>query len=344
MYMGTTKIDIEGLWRQIEETLEESRNGIIKRLIMPERKSKFFVGVELETRKRLFILEAPYKILRNLGSLPQTNGFEASIRYLGDEEDNYLSLFLIVKKTQFHDLFVSLINDILEHLDTQDTERLVDIVISRLLRWQKFLERFHFDGLGEEAQRGLFGELYFLNRLFEAGVNIHTVIRAWRGPERTNHDFIFNSCALEVKTSISKQHQKVYISSERQLDDSQSGELYLCHFSLDNQSGLGCSLNQIIHATRENLNNSPLDKELFEDKLFDSGYLDIHAERYNAPAYSIREYNLFKVIKGFPRIVESDLIDGVGDVKYSIMISECKHFSVQETDVLQSIGDAAAYG
>jgi hypothetical protein len=340
------KSDIESIWRQIEESIEaeDGRNGIVKRLISPNWKNIFFLGIDIETGKRIFVFEAPYKVLRNLGSLPQTNGFEASIRYLGDEQENYLSLFIIVKKTQFHDLFASLIKDILEHLDTQDTERSVEIVISRLLRWQKFLERFHFEGLGEEAQRGLFGELYFLNRLFEVGINSHTVIRSWRGPERTVHDFIFQTCALEVKTSISKQHQKVYISSERQLDNSQSGELYLCHFSLDNQSGLGFSLNQIIQVIREKINNSPLVTELFEDKLFESGYLDIHSERYKVPVHSIREYNLFKVTEGFPRIIENDLIEGVGDVKYSIMISECKHYLVHENAVLSMIGDAASYG
>ncbi|WP_289137780.1 PD-(D/E)XK motif protein [uncultured Brevibacillus sp.] len=334
-------IDIEATWQQIEDVVKlESRSGIIKRLIMPQWKNKIFLGVEVESGKRLFVLEAPYKILRNLGALPQTNGFEASIRFLGDEAENYLSLFLIVKKTQFQDLFVSLIKDILEHIDSQDSEKSVEIIISRLLRWQKFLEKFHFAGLSEEAQRGLYGELYFLNHLIEEGLKINSVVKAWRGPERTSHDFIFQGCSIEVKTSISKQHQKVYISSERQLDDSQSGGLYLCHFSLDSQSSLGYSLNQIIQVIREKLHNTPREKEVFEEKLFESGYLDTHSERYNAPFYSIRENNLFKVSEGFPRIVENDLIEGVGDVKYSIMISECKHYSVQESDVLQVIGDA----
>lgn len=338
MYMETMKIDIEAVWQEIENTVKsDGRSGIIKRLIMPHWENKIFLGVEIDTGKRLFVLEAPYKILRNLGSLPQTNGFEASIRYLGDEEDNYLSLLLIIKKTQFQDLFVSLIKDILDHLDSQDVLKSIEIILSRLLRWQNFLKRFHLDGLGEEAQRGLFGELYFLKLLFEAKINFQAVIRAWRGPERTVHDFIFPSCALEVKTSISKQHQKVYISSERQLDYSQSNKLYLYHLSLDNQSEIGISLNQIILTIREKLENSPLEKELFEGKLFESGYLDMHFENYNVPMYSIREYNLFGVVEGFPRIIESDLHDGVGDVKYSIMLSECKQYLVQEKDVLQLI-------
>lgn len=344
--MATMKNDIESIWRQIEESIEEEdiRKGIIKRLIMPQWNNKLFLGVEIETRKRLFLLEAPYKVLRNLGPLPQTNGFEASIRYLGDEEENYLSLFLIVKKTQFHDLFVSLIKNILVHLDPLDTEHSVEIIILRLLKWQKFLERFHFEGLGEEAQRGLFGELFFLNRILEVGVNSKIVINAWKGPEKTVHDFIFEECSLEVKTSISKQHQKVYISSERQLDNSQSGELYLCHFSLDNQSAQGCSLNQIVRIVREEIKTSPLVSELFEDKLFEAGYLDVHSERYENPTYSIREYNLFKVSQGFPRIIENDLIEGVGDVKYSIMISQCKQYLVSENAVLNMIGDVDSNG
>ncbi|MGP0585402.1 PD-(D/E)XK motif protein [Paenibacillus timonensis] len=344
--MTTMKSSIESIWLQIEESIEveDIRKGIIKRLIMPQWTNKIFLGVEIETKKRLFVFEAPYKMLRNLGSLPQTNGFEASIRYLGDEEENYLSLFLMVKKTQFHDLFVSLIKNILEHLDPLDTEHSVEIIISRLLKWQKFLERFHFEGLGEEAQRGLFGELFFLNRLLEVGVSSNVVMRAWKGPENSVHDFIFEGCSLEVKTSISKQHQKVYISSERQLDNSQSGELYLCHFSLDNQSGQGCSLNQIIQIIREKINSAPLVSELFEDKLFEAGYLGIHSERYDNPTYSIREYNLFKVSEGFPRIIENDLIDGVGDVKYSIMISQCKQYLVSENAVLNTIGDVDSNG
>lgn len=338
--------DIESIWRHVEGSIEAEniRKGFIKRLIMPQWKDKIFLGIEIETSKRFFVFEAPYKVLRKLGSLPQTNGFEASVRYLGDEEENFLSLFIIVKRTQFHDLFVSLIKDILEHLAPLNTEHAVEIIISRLLRWQKFLERFHFEGLGEEAQRGLFGELFLLNRLLEVGINSTAVIEAWKGPEKTVHDFIFESCSVEVKTSISKQHQKVYISSERQLDNSQSGELYLCHYSLDNQSGQGFSLNQIIQFIREEISAKPLVSELFEEQLFEAGYLDIHSERYDNPTYSIREYNLFKVSEGFPRIVENDLNEGVGDVNYSIMISQCKHFLVQENVVLNMIGDVNSNG
>ncbi|EBK2060139.1 PD-(D/E)XK motif protein, partial [Salmonella enterica subsp. enterica serovar Typhi] len=62
------------------------------------------------------------------------------------------------------------------------------------------------------------------------------------------------------------------------------------------------------------------------------------------PTYSIREYNLFKVSHGFPRIIENDLIEGVGDVKYSVMISQCKQYLVPENAVLNMIGDVDSNG
>jgi len=333
-------IDIENIWEQIElESQGINRSGIIKRLIDPSWVCKIFLGIDIETNRRLFLIEAEYKILRDFGSLPQTNGFEANIRYLGDEDENCMTLFLIVKKPLYHDLFGSLINDILNHIDASYVVSSIETVISRLLRWQNFLERFHFKGLDEEAQRGLFGELYVLNRLLDTDLDKNRVLRAWKGPEKTVHDFIFERCSLEVKTSATKQHQKVYISSERQLDTSQTNILYMCHLSLDNQSGIGCSLNQIIQKTRRQLFEAPLLAELFEDQLFVSGYLDIHFKLYIEPIYSIREYSLFKIQDGFPRIIETDLIEGVGDVKYSIMLSQCKKFKVQEVEVIHMIGE-----
>jgi hypothetical protein len=334
------RINVEKLWEQIaEESQGNNWTGIVKRLIDPTWTCKISIGINLESNQRLFLLEAKYNILRNYSSLPQTNGFEANIRFFGDEDDNCMSLCLTVIKPQFHDLFGSLINDILNHINIENVESSIETVVSRLLRWQKFLEQFRLEGLGDEAQRGLFGELHLLKRLLDNGVEFSRVLRAWKGPERTVHDFQFDNCSLEVKTSISKQHQKVQISSERQLDTSQTDVLYMCHLSLDNQSGKGRSLNQMVQEIRSVLSEKHLLLDIFEDQLFTSGYLDVHYKRYNEPIYSIREYSLFKIANGFPRIIESDLIEGVGDVKYSIMISQCKNYTVQEDEVIQMIGE-----
>ena len=63
---------------------------------------------------------------------------------------------------------------------------------------------------------------------------------------------------------------------------------------------------------------------LFRDKLLRYGYLDQHSDRYSDVAYVIREVMTFKVEEGFPRIIENDLVPGVGSVRYRLALSACE--------------------
>ncbi|MEG4276633.1 PD-(D/E)XK motif protein, partial [Microcoleus sp. MON1_C1] len=45
----------------------------------------------------------------------------------------------------------------------------------------------------------------------------------------------------------------------------------------------------------------------------------------------------FKVERDFPRIIEADLRNGVGDVRYTISVAECRRFSIPELDVISLI-------
>ena len=79
-------------------------------------------------------------------------------------------------------------------------------------------------------------------------------------------------------------------------------------------------------------------RDELENLLFDVGYLDIHVTRYENVGYTRREYNYFKVEADFPKIIESDLRNGVGDVRYTISVAECKRFSIPESEVISLIG------
>jgi hypothetical protein len=39
----------------------------------------------------------------------------------------------------------------------------------------------------------------------------------------------------------------------------------------------------------------------------------------------------------FPRIEESDIRNGVGDVKYSIIVSQCNEYQISEEDVFNNL-------
>ena len=77
--------------------------------------------------------------------------------------------------------------------------------------------------------------------------------------------------------------------------------------------------------------------ELLDVKLVQAGYLEQQRELYEDVGYTARESNLFQVRNGFPRIVERDLVPGVGDVHYSVSVAECKHFVVEKSNLLEQI-------
>ena len=82
------------------------------------------------------------------------------------------------------------------------------------------------------------------------------------------------------------------------------------------------------------LHDRPVIAEIFETLLFEAGYLDGNSSYYEKTGYIKREINFFKVAATFPRIIEKDLRNGVGDVHYSITVAECRHFAVNEADIV----------
>ena len=75
----------------------------------------------------------------------------------------------------------------------------------------------------------------------------------------------------------------------------------------------------------------------FEGALVERGYIDEQAWRYQKTGYTVRESNMFRVTKGFPRLTERDLPLGVGDLTYSISVVECKNFAVPVEEVVAHI-------
>ena len=65
---------------------------------------------------------------------------------------------------------------------------------------------------------------------------------------------------------------------------------------------------------------------LFSNYLNNSGYLEGHEEHYDENKYIFKKEYLFKVDDDFPKI--TDPPEGIGDIKYSLMIASVIDFSV----------------
>jgi hypothetical protein len=214
---------------------------------------------------------------------------------------------------------------------------LVKELLNRLAKWQTLFEKLGQQGLSPEAQRGLYGEIYFLRKFLTNTTDKQHCIGSWQVPSNTVQDFHCSDWAVEVKTTHGNNHQKIHISSERQLDDTVVPSIYLFHISLDVRNSFGETLNSIVEWVEDYMQNDIPELSAFRLKLFEVGYFDIHKPLYQQTGYNIRQESIYRVEGDFPRITENELRQGVGDVRYSIILADCQSYTTTETELFNQI-------
>jgi hypothetical protein len=264
---------------------------------------------------------------------------DIKIETLTDEKDKSKKFLLILLLNKQHkDIFSTLCEDLIFGVSEMSTElTLVEKLLERLAKWQSLFEKIGKQGLSDEVQRGLYGEIYFLRFFLSSVSDKNYCVKSWLGPEKSIQDFQYSNWAVEVKTTHGNNHQKIHITSERQLDDTIIEKIFLYHLSLDVRIGNGESLNILIEDVSELLTDNTIGSNLFKLKLLESGYYDIHKPLYDERGYSIRQENLYRVSGNFPRITENKIPIGVGDVRYSIVLSESEEWRINHETLLEDI-------
>jgi hypothetical protein len=248
------------------------------------------------------------------------------------------SLVFKLLNFQHKDIFTVLCEDLITSIAKETNERkLVKEILNRFEKWKSLFNKIGLQGLTPEEQRGLFGELYFLRKYLLFNRNFLEVVNTWIGTERQVRDFQSGTWALEVKTTHGNNHQKVHISSERQLDITNLNDLFLSHISLEQMQNSGETLNDIIDSIIAILQNDTLALNKYKAKIYEVGYFDLQRSLYETVGYHIRQDVFYKVEHDFPRIQESEIRVGVGDVKYSIILSQCTTFLIDENEVLDIV-------
>lgn len=254
-----------------------------------------------------------------------------------NEVDKNILIFKLLN-FEHKDIFAVLCEDLIASISEETNEkRIIREVLNRFEKWKSLFNKIGLQGLKPEEQRGLFGELYFLRKFLQTTKNFLPIINTWTGPEKQIRDFQSGSWAVEVKTTHGNNHQKVQISSERQLDTTNLEDLFLYHISLEQQQNSGETLNDIVDSVIVILRDEIIALNKFKSKIYEVGYFDLQRDLYETIGYHIRQDEFYKVEKDFPRIEENDLRIGVGDVKYSIILSQCAPFSISESKVFDII-------
>lgn len=99
----------------------------------------------------------------------------------------------------------------------------------------------------------------------------------------------------------------------------------------------GESLNSKVNIIRTALHDNVYALKMFNNKLISAGYFDRHAYLYEEKCYMTRTENYYRIDGAFPRIKETEIRSGVGDVKYSIILSQCNEYLIAESTVFNTI-------
>ncbi|GGF78146.1 hypothetical protein GCM10011402_33500 [Paracoccus acridae] len=188
-------------------------------------------------------------------------------------------------------------------------------------RWETLISRPSL--MSEEAQAGLFGELWLLERL--VAVRGIDALDAWVGPLKQPHDFRLGNIELEVKTTSGAKRIHT-INGVGQLEPSLGCSLYLLSLKLANAGTSGRTLPEAVSVIECGLTSSHAALTRFRSGISSLGY-----DPADAPLYSQRRRLrdtpvLIPVCDGVPRLTTEALAQisdrfattKIGRISYSI--------------------------
>lgn len=327
---------IEQIWNDLENDRSFTHGLLIRRYsgnVLPD----VFVALKSPENFRCVAASLNSSIQINLSSF--SNLRDIHVEIIPDEantEKNYLIFKLV--NSEHRDIFSVLCEDLILNISSVTNQiQLFKTLLNRFEKWKSLFDKLNSVGLNPQEQRGLYGELYFLRIYLKANSDFFKAINSWTGPAKEIRDFQIGNNALEVKTTHGNNHQKIHISSERQLDLSNIQNLYLYHISLEVRHQDGETLNQIVDSISESLMADFSVLNRFNNKLLEAGFFNHHRNIYKDTGYFIRQDTFYKIEGEFPRIEENEIRRGVGDVKYSIIVDNCQNYLTTEIEVLTNL-------
>ncbi|MFN8307862.1 MAG: PD-(D/E)XK motif protein [Ferruginibacter sp.] len=327
---------VQQIWDELANDRSFTKGLLLRRYsgsVLPD------VFVALQQPEQLLCIASSISENIEVNTSQFDNLQEIQIDLFPDSNQNGKNILLFkLTNNQHKDIFSVLCEDLIESITTETNEKqLVKTILNRFEKWKSLFTKIISQGLLPEEQRGLFGELYFLRKFLKSNNNYQFVLNTWIGSAGEIRDFQMNNWGLEVKTTHGNNHQKVQISSERQLDTTHLDKLFLYHLSLEKVQESGETLNQIITSIDSILNADTIALNRFKSKLYEAGYFEQHHTLYENIGYFIRKDIFYIVENEFPRIQENEIRSGVGDVKYSIIISQCENFIQTEQSVFETL-------
>ena len=224
---------------------------------------------------------------------------------------------------------------------TKAQEEAVEQFLVRIWRWHRLLRSGRDGKLSDEEQKGLIGELGVLDRHLIPVLGAINAVKCWTGPLGSPKDFEIGKVCIEAKTRRIAAVPHVIISSEHQLDSSGINILFLHVTEVTptvKDSSDAATVTQIAGEIRSKLERHDLAAvEIFEERLASTGFSWV--DDYSDKLWLQGQEYLFEVRDRFPRVTPMMFPAGVGNLRYSISLSECAPFRVKLENLQKEISE-----
>src|SRR5690606_16961580 len=190
-------INVKSIW----ENQKPTGDIIIKTKIDEISYLNCFAATNHITGQYLFILS----VAKNI-AIPELKNYRfKGVEIFTIEAENNIELNIYLLDNDLTDIFSLFIQNILEDIKRSVTEKdAITTTLNVVSKWKKLFDKISFNGLSLEQQKGLIGELLFLNYLLDNGKKS---VSAWTGTEQEFQakDFTLGSVGVEIKFTSSKQ-------------------------------------------------------------------------------------------------------------------------------------------
>lgn len=327
--------NISSLW---EIMSQEKSVGLVKRLLPNNSPLKVFATYKHPENICGIAFSCDSKLKLSIDSFYNLKELSVQLFLDTSHQPNRLLTIQLFSDANT-DIFAYLCGNLVETIERCDTEaKAIKLVLNRLEKWKTMFSKGASDGLSITEQQGLYGELMYLHKLVLRGIFSYIdTLKIWVGADKAMRDFQGKDWAVEAKTISINNADQITINGERQLDETLLDKLYLYHLSVEVSRMNGQTLNEKVDELRSLFSDDKAALNIFNAKLMEAGYFDLHRELYRERCYKIRKESIYVIDDSFPRIKESELRDGVSNTVYSINVSTCAEYMVSENTHFNSI-------
>ncbi|MFV0458505.1 MAG: PD-(D/E)XK motif protein [Actinomycetales bacterium] len=201
--------------------------------------------------------------------------------------------------------------------------------VKRTLRTWRWFWGIDPSQMSDAAMLGLFGEMWFLDRW----APLPAAVNAWHGPAGLRHDFSSAAVSVEVKATSAgaagaPRHR---IATLDQLDDPESGELYLFSVHAIPEPSAGNTLAAVVQRVRSRVASDPGLLDLLDRRLALAGWSPA-INTHQQVGYRVAAERLYVISDEFPRLTRNSFVPGpppgIDDVSYTVDLAVCAEWLI----------------